>query len=148
MESFSADRHRCQIYGCSASDSDGTAAYVQALLWYITGNQTYANNAINILNTYSEQLQGLCGIYAGGLLSHGHRLFERPSPGSLGLPEMAPRGGDYSLQQRRVVGYRRNGLWRDVEKIYAAAAHQRLDFQRQLGDQHDRRADRYRRLQR
>ena len=25
--------------GCSASDSDGTAAYVQALLWYITGNQ-------------------------------------------------------------------------------------------------------------
>jgi hypothetical protein len=52
-------------FGCSASDSDGTAAYVQALLWYITGNQTYANNAINILNTYANNLKGYAGYTPG-----------------------------------------------------------------------------------
>jgi len=51
--------------GCSASDSDGTAAYVQALLWYITGNQTYANNAINILNTYATNFKGYAGYTPG-----------------------------------------------------------------------------------
>ncbi len=45
-------------YGCSNSDDDGTAAYVQALLWYITGNQTYANNAINIMNFYAKNVVG------------------------------------------------------------------------------------------
>jgi uncharacterized membrane protein len=40
--------------GCTADDEDGTVAYVQALLWYITGNQTYANNAIRNLNAYSH----------------------------------------------------------------------------------------------
>jgi Bacterial Ig domain/Alginate lyase len=52
-------------FGCSASDSDGTAAYVQALLWYITGNQTYANNAIKILNTYSSNFKGYAGFTPG-----------------------------------------------------------------------------------
>ena len=52
-------------YGCSASDSDGTAAYVQALLWYITGNQTYANNAINIMNTYANNFKGYAGYTPG-----------------------------------------------------------------------------------
>jgi hypothetical protein len=51
--------------GCSASDSDGTAAYVQALLWYITGNQTYANNAINIMNTYANNFKGYAGYTPG-----------------------------------------------------------------------------------
>ncbi len=45
-------------YGCSNSDDDGTAAYVQALLWYITGNQTYANNAIAIMNYYATNVVG------------------------------------------------------------------------------------------
>ncbi|HTD21455.1 MAG TPA: polysaccharide lyase family 7 protein [Terriglobales bacterium] len=40
--------------GCTADDEDGAVAYVQALLWYITGNQTYANNAIKNLNAYSH----------------------------------------------------------------------------------------------
>jgi len=40
--------------GCSNADNDSNAAYVQALLWYITGNQTYANNAMNILNTWAS----------------------------------------------------------------------------------------------
>ena len=51
--------------GCSAADSDSTAAYVQALLWYITGNQTYANNAIAIMNAYGHNLQGFAGFSAG-----------------------------------------------------------------------------------
>ena len=52
-------------FGCSASDTDGTAAYVQSLLWYITGNQTYANNAINILNTYANSFKGYAGYTPG-----------------------------------------------------------------------------------
>jgi len=44
-------------YGCSADDKDSTTAYVQALLWWITGTQQYANNAILLLNGYSSVLQ-------------------------------------------------------------------------------------------
>jgi uncharacterized membrane protein len=49
--------------GCTAEDDDATAAYTQALLWYITGNQTYANNAIKIMNTYAQNFKGYdqCG---------------------------------------------------------------------------------------
>lgn len=47
--------------GCLEADNDSNAAYVQALLWYITGNQTYANNAINIMNTYAYNFQGYAG---------------------------------------------------------------------------------------
>src|ERR1700678_4275517 len=52
-------------YGCSDEDSDSAAAYVQALLWYITGNQTYATNAINILNAYGHGLLGFAGFSTG-----------------------------------------------------------------------------------
>ena len=51
--------------GCSAADSDSAAAYVQALLWYITGKQTYANNAIAIMNAYGHNLQGYAGFTSG-----------------------------------------------------------------------------------
>ena len=44
--------------GCSAADNDSSAAYLQALLWYITGNHQYAQNAVNILNTYGYNLKG------------------------------------------------------------------------------------------
>jgi Alginate lyase len=47
--------------GCQAADNDSNAAYVQALLWYITGNQTYANNAINIMNAYATNFKGYAG---------------------------------------------------------------------------------------
>lgn len=47
--------------GCSEADNDSNAAYVQALLWYITGNQTYANNAINIMNAYANNFKGYAG---------------------------------------------------------------------------------------
>jgi hypothetical protein len=47
--------------GCQYADNDSNAAYVQALLWYITGNQAYANNAINIMNTYAAHFKGYAG---------------------------------------------------------------------------------------
>jgi hypothetical protein len=47
--------------GCSTADNDSAAAYVQALLWYMTGNQTYANNAIEIMNTYAKSFKGYAG---------------------------------------------------------------------------------------
>jgi len=39
--------------GCSAADEDGAAAYTQALLYWISGNQIYSANAIRILNAYA-----------------------------------------------------------------------------------------------
>ncbi len=51
-------------YGCSAEDNDATAAYTQALLYWITGNQQYANNAIAILNDYGYNLTGYSGANA------------------------------------------------------------------------------------
>ncbi len=42
--------------GCTDEKNDAAAAYTQALLWYYTGNKTYATNAINIMNAWSAVL--------------------------------------------------------------------------------------------
>jgi hypothetical protein len=47
--------------GCKEADQDSSAAYLQAVLWYITGNRTYAQNAIDIMNTYARTLKGFAG---------------------------------------------------------------------------------------
>ena len=44
--------------GCKDEQADSEAAYAQALLWYITGNSTYAENAVKIMNTWSSTLTG------------------------------------------------------------------------------------------
>src|SRR5262245_5926220 len=44
--------------GCSDERSDSEAAYTQALLWYITGNQAYAQNSVSIMNAWSRTLTG------------------------------------------------------------------------------------------
>ena len=44
--------------GCKVEQADCAAAYSQALLWVITGNKTYAENAINIMNVWSKTLTG------------------------------------------------------------------------------------------
>lgn len=38
--------------GCSADNNDGAAAYLQSVLWYITGDTAYLNKAISLLNAY------------------------------------------------------------------------------------------------
>jgi hypothetical protein len=43
-------------HGCHAEDADATAAYLQAVLWWIGGDRRYADNAIRIMNTYSHRL--------------------------------------------------------------------------------------------
>jgi hypothetical protein len=43
--------------GCSAEQSDAIAAYTQALLWYFTGDATYAKNSAAILDAWSATLQ-------------------------------------------------------------------------------------------
>ena len=48
-------------HGCQSADNDSNAAYVQALLWYITGNQAYADNAIAIMNSYASNFIGYAG---------------------------------------------------------------------------------------
>jgi hypothetical protein len=44
--------------GCKDEQRDSEAAYTQALLWYFTGNKTYAANAIKIMNAWSTTLTG------------------------------------------------------------------------------------------
>jgi hypothetical protein len=44
--------------GCADEWKDGMAAYAQALLWYVTGDESYAKNAIAIMNAWSNTLEG------------------------------------------------------------------------------------------
>jgi hypothetical protein len=44
--------------GCKAEQADSEAAYAQALLWVITGNETYAQNAVKIMNGWADILVG------------------------------------------------------------------------------------------
>jgi hypothetical protein len=44
--------------GCKDEQADSDAAYAQALLWYITGNSAYAENAVKIMNAWSGTLTG------------------------------------------------------------------------------------------
>jgi hypothetical protein len=44
--------------GCKDEQGDSDAAYSQALLWYITGNTAYAQNAVKIMNAWSGTLTG------------------------------------------------------------------------------------------
>jgi hypothetical protein len=45
-------------HGCSDETNDAAAAYTQTLLWQYTKNQTYAKNAVKILNAWAEELKG------------------------------------------------------------------------------------------
>jgi hypothetical protein len=40
--------------GCSNEKNDASAAYTQALLWYLTGNAAHAETAIRIMNAWSS----------------------------------------------------------------------------------------------
>ncbi len=44
--------------GCKSEEADSEAAYAQALLWSITGNAAYAENAVKIMNAWSSTLTG------------------------------------------------------------------------------------------
>jgi hypothetical protein len=44
--------------GCKDERRDATAAYSQALAWYITGDEKYARNAIRIMNAWATTLTG------------------------------------------------------------------------------------------
>src|SRR4051812_11903706 len=44
--------------GCKDERRDTTAAYSQAIAWYVTGNEKYARNAIRIMNAWANTLTG------------------------------------------------------------------------------------------
>jgi hypothetical protein len=58
-------------FGCSDESHDTSTAFVQALLWAIDGNATYARNSIAILNRYAR------GLKAYGLVN-GTKAFNAP----------------------------------------------------------------------
>ena len=43
--------------GCHAEDADASAAYLQAVLWSVSGDHRYADNAIRIVNAYGHGLR-------------------------------------------------------------------------------------------
>ncbi len=45
--------------GCTEINNDSAAVYAQALLWYFTGDATYAQNAIDVINAWSSTLQSI-----------------------------------------------------------------------------------------
>lgn len=47
--------------GCKDELVDAASAYTQALLWYYTGQESYAQSAVTILNAYAKQLKGHTG---------------------------------------------------------------------------------------
>ena len=51
-------------HGCHAEDADASAAYLQALLWTLSGDHRYAENAIRIVNAYGHGLHGYTGSNA------------------------------------------------------------------------------------
>jgi hypothetical protein len=51
-------------HGCHAEDADASAAYLQALLWYLSGDHRYADNAIRIANAYGHGLHAYTGSNA------------------------------------------------------------------------------------
>ncbi|WP_168120535.1 alginate lyase family protein [Paenibacillus sp. HB172176] len=53
-----------QNYGNSALENDARAAYYNALLWNVTGNQAHADKAIQILNAWSNTLTSIAGTDA------------------------------------------------------------------------------------
>src|SRR4051812_437922 len=67
--------------GCKDEQRDSEAAYTQALLWYITGDKTYADNAIKIMNAWSSTLTG------------GHKLANGPVQAAW-CAEVWPRAGE------------------------------------------------------
>jgi hypothetical protein len=44
--------------GCKDEQADSEAAYAQALLWYITGNTAYAQNAVKIMDAWADTMTG------------------------------------------------------------------------------------------
>jgi len=44
--------------GCKDEQADSEAAYAQALLWYVTGNTAYAQNAVKIMDSWADKLTG------------------------------------------------------------------------------------------
>ena len=44
--------------GCKAEQGDASAAWTDALLWYISGNNAYAAKSIQIMNAWSSKLTG------------------------------------------------------------------------------------------
>jgi len=44
--------------GCGEEWGDGMAAYAQALLWYFTGDETYARKSVEIMNAWSAVFKG------------------------------------------------------------------------------------------
>ncbi len=64
-----AQQYGYKLQGCNEIVSDSQVAYSMALLWYLTGDETYAKKSIEYLNAWSYKLTSIPGLelrYADG----------------------------------------------------------------------------------
>ena len=113
-------------HGCHAEDTDASAAYLQAVLWWITRDHRYAANAIRIMNAYSQKVKGYTNAN-----THLQAAWSA---------EMWPRSRrDYPPQQCGMEAERHPGLQRHAYQNQPAADSRRSAKEhRQLGVEHDR----------
>ena len=57
LENVECGSHSKPNNGCSEERDDGAAAYTQALLWYLTGDQQHARKSIEIMNAWAQKIK-------------------------------------------------------------------------------------------
>ena len=55
--------HKKDYFGCSEFESDSKAIYSQALVWALTGDKRYANNALKILRSWTNVFNSARGYH-------------------------------------------------------------------------------------
>ena len=98
--------------GCTAEKNDATAAYTQALLWYLTGQEAHRQKG-------DRDHERMVGPSQG---SHQQQRAAAVGVDRVGVPA---RSRDHSLHLRRVGRGRRHSLRCDAERCLPPQGHQR-----------------------
>ena len=106
--------------GCSAEDSDGTAAFAQLVAFSVSGDAVYAANAVKILDAYGRNLKAYTNSNAPLQASWGLEKWCRAAELAMHLPGVNWPAGDaqaFVAMLRRVAlplvvnGLSENGNW-------------------------------------
>jgi hypothetical protein len=92
--------------GCTDQYEDAIAAYTQALLWYYSGNRTYAQNAIRILNAWATTVTGSSGNQAH--LNNAWTAETLPRAAEIMRYTFTPTGGETALNVTAVSSMFKN----------------------------------------
>ena len=110
-------------YGCTDEREDAIAAYTDALLWYITRDDRYAQKAIQLMDAWSATIQ------------RPHQQQRAAADRVVGVV-VAEGRRDHQARVRQLA--ERRPLRHHAAQRLPARDHQRLELQRELGVEHDR----------